>query len=265
MSQYWPFSGFVRYGALRERVIVSLDLMNRREALNLVERVGRMVGMFKIGKPLFLAGGAEMVREIRSSGAEVFLDLKFRDRPHLMLRSALEATRLGVKMFDVHADGCLDAMARMKAEVTRLCKNEGLRRPHIVAVATLCGMGAANCDAPVHQGIDAVAKLARRAAEAGMDGVLTSPTAVARIRSACGRRLMVVASAVASRDAAPGAPTQAGADVIRAGADYLVIGSPIFRACEPAHAVQSIIEEIERGLRSPAHNPRDGLLTRLPF
>ncbi len=265
MSQYWPFSGFVRYGALRERVIVSLDLLTRREALNLIERVGRMVGMFKIGKPLFLAGGTEMVREIRSSGAEVFLDLKFRDRPQLVLRSALEATRLGVKMFDVHADGCLDAMARMKAEVARLCKNEGLRRPHIVAVATLCGMHAANSGAPVHHGIDAVTKLAKRAAEAGMDGVLTSPAAVARIRSACGRRFIVVASGIVSRDAAQAAPAQAGADVIRAGADYLRIGSPIFRASEPAHAVRSIIDEIERGRRAPVHNPRDGLLTRLPF
>jgi pyridoxal biosynthesis lyase PdxS len=61
------------------------------------------------------------------------------------------------------------------------------------------------------------------------------------------------------------APAPSGAEVIRAGADYLVIGSPIFRAPEPARAVQSIIDEIERGLRAPTHNPRDGLLTRLPF
>lgn len=265
MSQYWPFSGFVRYGALRERVIISLDLLSRREALNLVERIGRMVGMFKIGKPLFLAGGAEMVREIRSHGAEVFLDLKFHDRPQLVMRSAFEATRLGVKMFDVHADGCLDAMARMKTEVARLCKSEGLRRPHIVAVAMLCGMGAAGGDAPVQHGIDAVARLAKRAADAGMDGVLTTSVATARIRSACGRRFIVVSSGPVARGGSQMAPGLSGAEVIRAGADYLVVGSSIFRAREPAHAVQNVIDDIERGLRTLPHNPRDGMFTRLPF
>ncbi len=265
MSQYWPFSGFVRYGALRERVIVSLDLLNRREALELVEHVGRMVGMFKVGKPLFLAGGAELVREIRSRGAEVFLDLKFHDRPQFVMRAAMEATRLGVKMFDVRADGCLETMARMKAEVTRVCKNEGLRRPHILAVATLCGMRPGKNDTQVRQGMDAVTKLARRAVDAGLDGVLTSPAATARIRNACGRRFIVVTSGPAARYGSQMAPAPSGAEVIRAGADYLVIGSLIFRVPEPARAVQSIIDEIERGLRTPTHNPRDGLLTRLPF
>src|SRR5579872_4449825 len=81
MTQYWPFSGLTRYGALRERLIVSLDLGGRREALKLVDQLGRLVGMFKIGKQLFVSGGPDFVREVRRRGAEVFLDLKFHDSP----------------------------------------------------------------------------------------------------------------------------------------------------------------------------------------
>ena len=62
MSQYWPFSGLTRYGALRERLIVSLDLGDRRAALKMVDQLGRVVGMFKIGKQLFVSGGPEFVR-----------------------------------------------------------------------------------------------------------------------------------------------------------------------------------------------------------
>ena len=40
MSQYWPFSGLTRYGALRERLIVSLDLGGRCEALKMVDQLG---------------------------------------------------------------------------------------------------------------------------------------------------------------------------------------------------------------------------------
>src|ERR1700693_825369 len=81
MSQYWPFAGLTRYGALRERLIVSLDLGDRREALKIVDQLGRFVGMFKIGKQQFVSGGPDFVREVRRRGAEVFLDLKFHDTP----------------------------------------------------------------------------------------------------------------------------------------------------------------------------------------
>jgi orotidine-5'-phosphate decarboxylase len=43
------------------------------------------------------------------------------------------------------------------------------------------------------------------------------------------------------------------ADAIRAGADYVVVGSPIWRAAEPLRAVREITDDIERGLRN---NPR---------
>ena len=79
MTQYWPFSSLIRHGALRERLIVSLDLGTPVEALRLVDELARVVGMFKVGKPLYLDCGPDFVREIRRRGGEVFLDLKFHD------------------------------------------------------------------------------------------------------------------------------------------------------------------------------------------
>ena len=141
MTQYWPFSGLMRQNALRERLIVSLDLRDRDDALQLVDRLARVVGMFKVGRALFVGGGPDFIREIRRRGAEVFLDLKFHDSPQKVLRAAVEATRLGVKMFDIHpygsACGSTEMMTRTRAEVARICRTEGLRRPSILAVATL--------------------------------------------------------------------------------------------------------------------------------
>src|ERR1700691_3050536 len=105
MTQYWPFSGLMRQNALRERLIVSLDLRDRADALRLVDRLARVVGMFKVGRALFVGGGPDFIREIRRRGAEGFLDLKFHDSPQKVLRAAVEATRLGVKMFDIHPYG----------------------------------------------------------------------------------------------------------------------------------------------------------------
>lgn len=248
MGQYWPFTGLIRYGALRERLIVSLDAGDRREALKLVDRLARVVGMFKVGRPLFVGGGPDFVREIRRRGAEVFLDLKFHDTPDKVLRAAIEATRLGVKMFDIHPYACVETMARTRAEVARVCRNEGLRRPQILAVTMLAGLRPKEKNGTA---VDRVAKLARLAADASLDGVYTSPQEVIAVRNACGRRFVIVTSGVRTRDNWHSSPSSIGAaEAIRGGADFIVIGGPIWRAAEPIRAVREITEDIERGLRS---------------
>ena len=247
MTQYWPFSGLSRHGALRERIIVSLDLGGRREALKMVDQLARVVGMFKIGKQLLVAGGPEFVREVRRRGAEVFLDLKFHDTPRPLMRAALEATRLGVRMFDVHQNGHVETIGRVRTDINRLCQNEGLRRPHVVAVAMLTGV--ARDEPGSRYGLDGVVELARQAGSAGLDGVFTSPGAAPRIRSVCGRRFIIVTTGARIGDGAQG-PLVDGAAAIRGGADYMVVGSPIWKAAEPIRAVREIIEQIDRTLRN---------------
>jgi orotidine-5'-phosphate decarboxylase len=255
MTQYWPFSGLVRQNTLRERLIVSMDLRDRGDALKLVDRLARVVGMFKVGRALFVGGGPDFIREIRRRGAEVFLDLKFHDSPQKVLRAAVEATRLGVKMFDIHPYGSncgsTDLMTRTRAEVARICRTEGLRRPSILAVATLADTKSLNSSSRFPGLPDRVTEIARFAADASLDGVVTWPHEVTRVRNTCGRRFIIVTSGVQLRE--PGGTTSkaiTAADAIRAGADYVVIGSPIWRAAEPLHAVREITDDIERGLRN---------------
>src|SRR5208282_6573661 len=187
-------------------------------------------------------GGPDFVREVRRRGAEVFLDLKFHDTPRALMRTALEATRLGVRMFDVHLNGHGESVAKVRAEINRLCQNEGLRKPHIVAVAMLMGVtrkgaggltreGAENGSRP---GIDGMAELARHAATAGLDGVFTSAQGAPRIRSLCGRRFIIVTPLPSARDSERAFVD--GASAIHAGADFLVVGSPVWKATEPRRA-----------------------------
>jgi orotidine-5'-phosphate decarboxylase len=228
----------------------------------MVDQLGRLVGMFKIGKQLFVAGGPDFVREVRRRGAEVFLDLKFHDTPRELMRTAMEATRLGVRMFDVNLNrlnGHAESIKRMRAEINRLSQNEGLRKPHIVAVAMLMGVRRECADSSARLGIDGVVELARHAASAGLDGVFTSAQGVPRIRSCCGRRFLIVTPL-------PGASSSEdefvdGASAIRSGADFLVVGSPIWKATEPMRAVREIVDQIDRGLRS---GPPNGAIAVVP-
>jgi len=251
VTEYWRFS-LSRQSVLKERLVVDLDHGPRREALAMVEYLARYVGMFKVGKHLYVQSGPELIREIRRLGAEVFLDLKFHS-PRLACRAAVEATRLGVKMFDLHPGHCIETMERTRHEVARVCHTEGLRRPYIVVVAMLAGMNgnAESCSARCDSSQDQIAMLARLAADASMDGVITSPCQVSRVRAACGRRVMIMTSAIAPDDEWCEHPDRIGpAEAVRSGADYLMLGKPVWNAADPLRMIREVLREMDRGVRS---------------
>jgi orotidine-5'-phosphate decarboxylase len=246
----WPFSG-LRQGSARSRLIFALDVPSLREAEQLVRALVREVGLFKIGKQLFLHAGPPVVRMVREKGGEVFLDLKFHDIPRTVAKAAAEATRMGVRMFDLHASGSLGMMQQSVAEVNRVCRNEQLRRPKILAVTVLTSLTRDDLRrVGVQAGVESqVVRLARLAREAGMDGVVASPLEIGRIRKECGRGFLIVTPGVRSARSSWDdqkrvlTPEQA----ITAGADYIVVGKPIRDARDPQAAAREIVMEMERG------------------
>src|SRR3972149_6483316 len=65
--------------AMRERVIVALDVDNLDKVKEVVGMLAHEVGMFKIGKQLFTHAGPQAVKLVQELGGEGFLDLKFHD------------------------------------------------------------------------------------------------------------------------------------------------------------------------------------------
>jgi len=236
------------------RLIFALDVDSLEEAQTWVERLAGKVGLFKIGKQLFTRCGPEVVRMVRGSGAEVFLDLKYHDIPNTVAMAGLEALKLGVRMFNVHALGGLEMMAKLVAEVDKVCPRGNPQRPILLAVTiltssnqeTLRGVG---IDRPVEVMVPKLAKLAK---DAGMDGVVASPKEVELIREACGDDFLIVTPGVrpsfASQDDQKRVMTPA--DALRAGADYLVIGRPISAAADPVEAAELIVAEMQSALEN---------------
>jgi len=236
----------------RQRLIFALDVDEFAAAEDWVSRLQEKVGVFKVGKQLFTRCGPEVVRMIRERGGEVFLDLKYHDIPNTVAKAAVEACKLGVKMFNVHALGGSEMMSKTVAEVDAYCAAVGSERPLLLAVTiltsateeTLRGVG---IDRPVSE---MVPRLARLAKDAGFDGVVASPQEVELIRAACGAEFAIVTPGVrpafAALDDQKRVTTPAAA--IAAGATYLVIGRPISAAADPLQAAGLILAEIESAL-----------------
>jgi len=236
----------------RKRLIFALDVDCFDDAEKWVKLLHRQVGLFKVGKQLFTRCGPEVVHMIRGEGGEVFLDLKYHDIPNTVAMAGVEACRLGVRMFNVHALGGREMMEKTVAEVDALYPRGSKERPLLLAVTiltssteeTLRGVG---IDRPVSE---MVPRLARLAQEAGMDGVVASPREVGLIRQACGGNFAVVTPGVrpgfASLDDQKRVTTPG--EAIAAGADYLVIGRPIAAASDPVAAAEAILAEMTLAL-----------------
>lgn len=249
-----------RPDGIRNRLIFALDVDSLGEAETLVGRLAREVGVFKVGKQLFLSAGPEVVRMIQRHGAEVFLDLKFHDIPYTVARAGVEAARLGVRFFDLHASGSFEMMERTQVEVARVCRREGIRRPKILAVTVLTSLRRSDlrrvgvADEVEHQ----VVRLARLARRAGMDGVVASPLEIARIRRECGRGFLIVTpgvrpSGLRANDDQKRIMTPE--EAMKAGADYLVLGRPIRDAPDPLAAVREVVAEMARGFLTARARP----------
>ncbi len=240
-----------KHGSMRERLIVALDVDDLEQATEFVRQLSGEVGMFKIGKQLFTHAGPQAVRQIQELGGEIFLDLKFHDIPNTVAKAAIEATRLGVKMFNVHASGSLEMMRLTAKEVARVCRQQKLRKPIMLAVTVLTSL---NQDDLERVGVerkvaDQVVRLALLTQEAAMDGVVASPHEVADIRAACGRRFVIVTPGIRPSDSKRNDQQRVMTpqDAIRGGVDYIVVGRPIIEAKDPVAAARAIVADMQLG------------------
>lgn len=231
------------------KLIIALDVDSAQKARELFSSLREIAGMFKIGMQLFTAAGPSIVCDIVDAGSRVFLDLKYHDIPNTVAAAGVEAARLGVSIFNVHAAGGREMMRRTADAVTAVSEREGLARPKVIGVTLLT-----SADAQVLQEIGVtnspqqqVIALAQLSAESGLDGVVASPLEVSAIRVAVAREgFLIVTPGV--RPAGSTAHDQkrlmTPAAAICAGSDYLVVGRPIIDAPDPVLAAREILLEI---------------------
>lgn len=236
---------------IRNPLVVALDVDSTTQALALVEQLRGLAGMFKVGKQLFTAAGPELVRRIVALGEQVFLDLKFHDIPNTVAQAGIEAARLGVSIFNVHALGGTQMMRATAQAVGEWAARENQPRPLILGVTVLTSHTQESLkELGIENNLAAqVVHLAKLCEAAGLDGVVASPQEIAPIRQAVHNSSFVILTpgvrpaGAASNDQArvltPG-------EAIQAGASFLVVGRPIIAAPDPAAAAQKIFEEIEQ-------------------
>jgi len=242
--------------SVKDKIIVALDVGSASAAHWIVGELAGSVGAFKVGLQLFTSAGPGFVRRLCDEGHRIFLDLKFHDIPNTVAMASVEAARLGVWMFNVHASGGSEMMKRAQDEMNETCERESLVRPKIIAVTVLTS---SDSNVLLETGIEndmekQVVKLAQLTAEYGLDGVVASAREAAAIRTTIKPPFLVVTPGIrpASATIDDQRRVTTAADAIACGADYIVVGRPITQAANMREAALSISHEIgEISYRSP--------------
>ncbi|MHB1169125.1 MAG: orotidine-5'-phosphate decarboxylase [Longimicrobiales bacterium] len=230
-------------------LIVALDLPTSEDALGLVDRLGDTVGWYKVGSPLFTRTGPALLAALRERGKRIFLDLKFHDIPSTVANAVDSAKAHGVDLLTVHATGGTD----MLEAAVEAAGNPG---PRILAVTILTSFTPAGVEEVWNRELlsvrDEVSRLGDLAAAAGVHGVVCSPLEAELMRRRRGAGFLVVTPGIrpANSEAGDQARIATPEAAARAGADYLVVGRPIWQATDPVSVAQGIVQSIKTAVHA---------------
>ena len=231
----------------RERLIFALDVSGADEARALIERLGDSVQFYKLGLELCMSGDYFTLLDwVASRGKKIFVDLKFFDIPATVAAAVRQLQHRGVTFATVHGNqAIMEAAGSAKGDVK------------ILGVTVLTSLDRGDLDdlgfqCDVEQ---LVLSRARRALEAGCDGVISSALEVRRLRELVDGRLLVITPGVRPVDNRPMDDQKRVVSVPQAfeyGADYIVVGRPIRDAADPRAAAEQIQQQIAAAISAAA-------------
>ena len=223
-----------------ERLIFAMDVPSCDQARALAETLGDSVTFYKLGLQLMMSGSYfELLAWMLEQDKKVFADLKFFDIPATVGSAVRQLKDRGASFVTVHGNqSIMEAAAENKGGDLK-----------ILAVTVLTSLDRGDLD---DLGFDCdiealVVSRARRALEAGCDGVISSGLEVPMLRELVDESLLVVTPGIRPVENRPSEDQKRVVTVEKAfsnGADYIVVGRPIRDAEDPRAAAESMQESI---------------------
>ncbi len=224
-------------------LILVLDAQSPREILPVLRQLQGIVRWAKVGLEMYTACGPDSVREIAGLGYNVFLDLKLHDIPNTVAKAVESASKLPIGMLTLHTGGGREMMQwAVKAQQQHA---PDLLLLGVTVLTSMSATGLAETgvrETPEQQ----VVRLGRLAVDAGLRGLVCSPLEIQPLRTVLPAQVALVTPGIRPRDAKADDQTRVmtPAEAARAGANFLVVGRPIFKAPDPVAAARAILAEV---------------------
>ncbi len=230
-------------------LIVSLDVKEYDEAVAIVDGLASEVKYFKVGPILFVKYGPKLIEYIRSKGGKVFLDMKFNDIPNTVKGAAYAAAELGVAMFTLHLFGGGEMVrAAMEGLADWSAKHPGKPLPLALGVTVLTStndailQGDMKVSLPVAEMVPWLASLGYAN---GTRAFVASPFEIEMLKKRypdC--KLVIPGVRPAWSEAGDQKRVMTPGEASKLGADFIVVGRPIYTAADPVDAARKVLAEL---------------------
>lgn len=223
----------------RTRLIVALDCPDYDAAKSLITHLGSSVQVYKIGLELLMSGDFfKVIDLLHQSDKEIFADIKFFDVPATVARAVRQLSHWGVTFATVHGNQAMMEAANQEKGTMRL-----------LAVTALTSLDQGDLqDLGFSCSIqEIVVSRARRAIEAGLDGVVASGHEIRQLRTLLDHKFLIVTPGIrpiSNMLEDDQKRVISARQALEAGADYLVVGRPVRDAPDPLKAAQALQDEI---------------------
>jgi orotidine-5'-phosphate decarboxylase len=232
----------------KDRLIVALDVPTVAEALRAIEQLDN-VTFFKIGLQALMTGG--FLTLLQALGhRRVVVDLKLPGDISNTIAAVIELC-VEYRIAFLTLSESMPPPAIKAARAAREARNSG--EPKLLTVPYLSSLDAGDLAGVAADARDVTSYIvgrARRAIEAGCEGIIVSGDAIRLCRAAFPAPVVIVSPGIRPSGASADdhkrhtTPT----DAIRFGADYLVVGRPILKDPNPRAAADRISREIDAAL-----------------
>lgn len=241
----------IKQASAKERIILPLDFRSLDQARTAIGQLRDHIGLFKVGLTLYLKEGRAILDYLQGEvGADrVFLDLKFLDIPETVKNASAVMAPFHVKFMTVHAS---QGAGVLRAAVEALEGGTQVLAVTVLTSATDSELRGLKINQTVGERVLLLAQIAKGAKCAG---VVCSGLEAREVKKECGRDFIVVtpgirpAWAEVSKDDQRRKMTPA--EAVRNGADYVVVGRPIYASSDRVGAARKVAEEIEEALSNP--------------
>ena len=178
----------------------------------------------------------------------MFLDLKFHDIPNTVAKAVAAAVRLDVQMLTLHASGGSEMMRAAEQAAQQTAQQLGRTAPLVLGVTVLTSHDAGSlaeigCEPNVGRQVE---RLSQLAAKSGLRGLICSPLELVALRQIlpAGMQLVTPGIRTGAEKADDQKRTLTPRAALQAGANWLVIGRPIYATPNPRLAAEQILASL---------------------
>ncbi|MCS7181328.1 MAG: orotidine-5'-phosphate decarboxylase [bacterium] len=226
-----------------EKIILSLDLNEKKKIYKLIDETEELIEFYKVGIIPYLLDGKEIIKVLKNKNKKVFLDLKFFDIPNTVKNAAKIVYENRIDMFSVHLMAGKEVIERI-VEVKKEVKSE----TKVIGISILTSYKEEDLKfLSINMCIkDIVEKLAEYGYNWGIDGIVCSGEEIEFLRKKYPPHFLIIVPGIRMKTEKDDQKRVVTAkEALKKGADFIVIGRPIYENPNPKNIILKLKEEIE--------------------